>query len=499
MGHVLAGRYRLDRLIATGGMAEVWEATDQVLTRKVAVKVLHAHLAADETFVARFRGEAIAAAKLAHPSIVSIYDTCHDGDEAIVMELVRGRTLRAYLAEHGPLEPATAVSIIAQVAEALDVAHQAGVVHRDVKPGNILLADDGRVMVADFGIAKAVASADLTTTGNVLGTPAYLAPEQVTGTGADSRTDVYALGLVLYELLCGRAPFAAETGVGTAMARLEQEPMRPRNVRAGIPRPVEEVVLRAIARAPEDRYADAGAMRAALLATGGSGAAMPRRVTAEPDRDATVVRQRASSPAPVAADSFGRSERRWLVPTALIVLVAVAIGVAGVLFSRTEQGRDLLHSDDELADTQASTVTIASADAFDPGGDGHENDDEATKAVDGDPSTAWSSEGYRTRRFGNLKAGVGLVLTLAQPVALQSLTVTSPSSGWAAEIYVADDRAGELEGWGTPVATQSGASGETTFGLGGATGAAVLVWITDLGDAPPNVHVEIAEASLAPA
>ena len=208
-GSLLAGRYRFERRLAVGGMAEVWEAHDQVLDRPVAIKVLHPHLAGDQNFVERFRREAIAAARLTHPSIVAIYDThSSDGDEAIVMELVRGMSLRRHLDDEGRLGPAEAVQIAARVAEALETAHRAGLVHRDIKPANILLTDDERVMVADFGIAK-VTDADHTTEGTVLGTAKYLAPEQVQGNPVDARTDLYSLGIVLYEMVCGRVPFAA--------------------------------------------------------------------------------------------------------------------------------------------------------------------------------------------------------------------------------------------------------------------------------------------------
>lgn len=233
-GRLLAERYRLRRLIATGGMAQVWEADDEVLSRPVAVKLLHARLAADSSFVSRFRAEAIAAARLAHPAIVSIYDTCNDdGHEAIVMELVRGTTLRRLLDERHALDPGEATAIAVQVADAHEAAHRAGLVHRDVKPANILLSDDGRVLVADFGIAKASAGADLTQDGMMIGTAKYLAPEQVEGKPVDARTDVYALGIVLYESLCGRPPFQADTDAATALARLNQEPLRPRQMRGG--------------------------------------------------------------------------------------------------------------------------------------------------------------------------------------------------------------------------------------------------------------------------
>ncbi|HEY4378410.1 MAG TPA: serine/threonine-protein kinase, partial [Acidimicrobiales bacterium] len=246
-GLLLAGRYRLTGRIASGGMAQVWEANDEILARHVAVKILHPHLAADESFVRRFRAEAVAAARLAHPSIVSIYDTFADqGVEAIVMELVRGTTLRARLDERGALDVGEVLAIGAQVADALNDAHHHGLVHRDVKPANILLSSDGRVLVADFGIAKAAEGGDHTSEGLMVGTAKYVAPEQVEGKPVDGRTDLYALGVVLYEALCGRPPFVADTDAATALARLHTPPLRLRQMRAGIPKPVEDVVLKAL-------------------------------------------------------------------------------------------------------------------------------------------------------------------------------------------------------------------------------------------------------------
>jgi serine/threonine-protein kinase len=180
-------------------MAQVWRGTDEVLRRQVAVKMLHAHLAADGSFVTRFRQEAVAAARLAHPGIVAIYDTCsEEGTEAIVMELVPGRTLRERLDDPVPIDPWQAAGLAAQVAEALDAAHRAGLVHRDIKPANVLLAGDGRAKVADFGIAKAAEGGDLTQPGLMVGTAKYVAPEQVEGKAVDPRTDIYSLGVVLY-------------------------------------------------------------------------------------------------------------------------------------------------------------------------------------------------------------------------------------------------------------------------------------------------------------
>ncbi len=193
-------------------MAEVWQAGDEVLGRHVAVKILHPHLAADQAFVARFRTEAIAAARLHHPSIVAIYDTCHeDGLEAIVMELVRGTTLRDQLDGRSMLAYAEVVHVGAEVADALAAAHRAGLVHRDIKPANILLCADERVMVTDFGIAKIRDDTDHTQTGTMLGTVKYLAPEQVRSEPVDGRTDIYSLGVVLFECACARPRSAATT------------------------------------------------------------------------------------------------------------------------------------------------------------------------------------------------------------------------------------------------------------------------------------------------
>ena len=274
-------------------MAQVWEATDEVLARRVAVKVLHPHLAADESFVERFRREAVAAARLSHPSIVSIYDTCADDDcQAIVMELVEGATLRELLDERKWLEPGQAVAIIAEVADALETAHQGGVVHRDVKPANILLSPDGRCSSPTSASRRPAATSPPPNT--TLGTAKYLAPEQVEGKPVDARADVYALGVVLYETLCGRPPFVADTEAATALARLHQEPMRPRNVRAGVPKAIEDVVLHAMARDPDQRYPSAAAFRAALLSAGrGAAPAQPLTIP---------LRQRSTGRATVATN-----------------------------------------------------------------------------------------------------------------------------------------------------------------------------------------------------
>jgi serine/threonine-protein kinase len=478
-------------------MAQVWLGTDEVLRRAIAVKILHQHLAADDTFVTRFRHEAIAVARLSHPSIVNVYDTCsEDGVEAIVMELVRGQTLRQRL-DDGQVDPWVAANVAAQVAGALAVAHAAGLVHRDIKPANILLSEDGRVKVGDFGIAKAAESADLTQEGSFLGTAKYLAPEQVEAKHVDGRTDLYSLGVVLYEMLCGRVPFEGDSSSATALARLHGDPPRPRLVKAGVPRELEAITMRLLARDPDGRYPTATDARAALLGAGANdGPApgdatvsepVPARLPPPPPPGAHPPGTRPlSTPAGGSAVRFADSERRWLVPTLLVVLVAVALGVAGLLIKGSSTG---LFGDDEASAPPAEqpadeSVAIARTIDFDPEGDRAEHHDEAEagNAIDGDGATAWSTESYGNPDWGGLKPGVGLVLELEQAGELRTLALETPSVGWQAEVYVADGLADELGGWGEPVATvDAGTDGTTTVDVD-ARGGAVLLWFTRAGD-----------------
>jgi len=248
-------------------MAEVFDAHDELLGRRVAVKVLNSSYSRDAAFVQRFRREAQAAANLSHPNIVSIYDTGEDnGTHFIVMELVEGRSLRDVLKRESQLLPRRAAEIAAEVAAALSVAHRAGLVHRDIKPGNVLLTPDGSVKVTDFGIARAWDDSEqLTRTGAVIGTATYFSPEQAQGRPADERSDIYALGVVLYEMLAGLPPFSGENPVSIAYQHVSQNPIRPSVHNPDVPADLDAIVMRALDKEPLRRYPKAEAMRADLL------------------------------------------------------------------------------------------------------------------------------------------------------------------------------------------------------------------------------------------
>lgn len=264
-GALLDGRYRVDGRIAAGGTSTVYRGLDLRLERPVALKVMDARYAGDRQFLTRFRLEARAIAGLKHPGLVAVYDQGVDGDHPfLVMELVTGGTLRELLAERGPMPPHAVVAVLRPVLGALAVAHRAGLVHRDIKPENVLISDDGEVKIADFGLVRAVAEAGITSTSVILGTAAYLSPEQVRDGDAGPTSDVYGVGVLSYELLTGRTPFAGDTALAVAYRRLDHDVPPPGAAIDGVPWQFDELVARATDRDPARRFADAGQLAAAV-------------------------------------------------------------------------------------------------------------------------------------------------------------------------------------------------------------------------------------------
>ncbi|HEX9258291.1 MAG TPA: protein kinase [Acidimicrobiales bacterium] len=486
----LRGRYRLDKRLGSGGMAEVWAAYDEVLDRRVAVKILRPALAADPRLVARFRKEAVAAARLSHPNIVGVFDTVSDdGTEAVVMELITGVTLRQVLDEQGRLAYGTVARIGAAVAQALDAAHRAGVVHRDVKPGNVLLAMDGRVLLADFGLAELLpGTAPRRSDGRarvMIGTAKYLSPEQVAGEQVDGRSDLYSLGVVMYECLTGSPPFEGDTDDAVARARLESEAPPVRARRPGTPRPLAEVITELLARDRDRRPATAAMVGDRLERMAGQlsddVSALPADTSpAAIDPDATPV---VAAPAPV------HFHRRWTVAALSIVLVAGALAAVGLLASGGTDGpaavgsvttTTVLTNPTSPATTLAtSPPTIEGLAEFDPppAGDGRENPKRLGLLTDADPDTSWSTVCYETPGFAP-KGGVGLVIELSRPPDGATLAVETPMVGWSVEVFESESPRDRLVDWGTSVGGGTAVQGDLRIQLTSRSDRYVLILLT---------------------
>jgi eukaryotic-like serine/threonine-protein kinase len=337
---VLNDRYEVDKPLGRGGMAQVFRGTDRVLGRTVAIKVLDQKHRNDAKFVTRFRREAQAAAGINHPNVVSVFDTgSEDGLHYIVMEYVDGETLDDVLAREKVLPPERVVAIAEPVARALDAAHQKGMVHRDVKPGNIMLDRSGTVKVVDFGIARAAADDTLTQTGIVLGTAAYLSPEQAQGVAVDPRSDVYSLGCVLYEMLTGRKPFTGDSALAIAYKHVREDPAPPSQVNPDIPPELEAVVMTAMAKDPAQRFPSGGAMQEALSAAATGEMPAMAAVGAEATEplaggDTAVM----TTPETAPGEPPERPDRWWL-PWLVIAVILVALIVLGFLAFGGEEPR----------------------------------------------------------------------------------------------------------------------------------------------------------------
>ena len=341
---LVGGRYELGELLGYGGMAEVHKGSDVRLGRAVAVKVLRSDLARDPSFQNRFRREAQAAAGLNHPAIVAVYDTGEDGDPAgeddtpspyIVMEYVEGRTLREVLKSEGELPIRRAMEVTAEVCNALDFSHRSGIVHRDVKPGNVMITNSGAVKVMDFGIARAMAdnAATVTATSAVIGTAQYLSPEQARGESVDARSDVYSTGCLLYELITGHPPFTGDSPVAVAYQHVREVPRIPSSANPAVPRALDSIVMKALAKNPMNRYQTAGEMRADLLRAIAGQQVEAEAVLTEEERTQFISKSGAASRQPILTpvyddESDQRGRRGAVIWTAVVLGLLLVIGIA---------------------------------------------------------------------------------------------------------------------------------------------------------------------------
>ena len=493
---VLLGRYELEDTLGVGGMSTVYRAHDRVLERPVAVKVLHTRLGADAESVRRFRGEARAVARLSHPNIIAVLDRgVSDGREFIVLELVEGDDLRRVLDRDGRLPVARALAVVLDVAAGLAYAHDNGFVHRDVKPQNILVTPDGAAKLVDFGIARAARGGSAETlTGTLLGTSAYISPEQAQGQQVTPASDVYSLGVVLYELLTGSVPYVGESFLIVAMKHVNEPPPRLSD-RPDIPPRLARAVERALAKLPEERFASMDAFAAELeqcrrqveaCGDHGSRAASPRR--------AVVETSTATVPPALSHQSRSRTRRRGahaLAGVGLVAAVALAAGATFVAIGTNGRPSVSAGGPPARAASGASladgTVALRGVGDYTPSGPADAHADTAALATDGD-GPGWQTQTYATPAFGRLLPGLGLVLDAGRFVRLTRLTIRTPTPGFVARVLAGDARDGGFQGDSAARVVTSSAS----FGLAGRRARYYVVWITRL---PPGDRAVVTDVT----
>jgi eukaryotic-like serine/threonine-protein kinase len=475
IGTQLCNRYRLEERIGSGGMSTVYRAFDETLERQVAVKVMHQSMYDDEVQLERFRREARTVARLSHPHVVTVIDAGEDGGHPfIVFEFVDGETLKGLIRRVGPLPVTEAVAYAIEIGRALIAAHGQRLAHRDVKPQNVLIDPDGRAKVTDFGISRSLdQDGGLTATGRVLGTTDYVAPEQAMGHPVDQRSDVYSLGVVLYEMLVGQVPFHADSQVGVAMKHVNEELPDVQQRRPELSAAAAMVVERATAKDPDRRYQQVGELIDDLSTALEVEAARAGGATGE----ATSVLD--AVPPAERKLGGGGGRRSWLA-IGLLVLIAAAVLLAVQLIGSGSGpgGGGALKG-------KGSPVAVAEASDYDPQGDDSEDPETVSLAVDGDPTTtAWSSEHYDTEDFAGTKSGpnpgVGLYVVSKATTTPAEMVIHSPSPGWDAQIYAAPSGPPEeLAEWGEPVGevTDAQKNEEVELHLG-SPAKYFLIWFT---------------------
>jgi tRNA A-37 threonylcarbamoyl transferase component Bud32 len=474
VGETIAGRYELEEVVGHGGMSTVYKAHDSLLERNVVLKVLHQQYNEDEDFVERFKREARSVAQLQHPNIVTVIDRGEeDGRQYIVFEFIDGENLKELVVRKGRLDVRDALEIALEIAHGLAFAHDHGLVHRDVKPQNVLLNGDGRAKVTDFGIARSLdVDHGVTQTGTILGTSNYIAPEQASGKPVDAYTDVYSLGIVLYEMLTGEVPFPGESFVAIAMKHIQEPSPNVLDVRGDVPLRIAETIDRALEKDPEHRFPTMDAFAAEIEAS-------LAELDHGEDGAVTMV-------VPAAQRLRRQRQRKPVSPLPLLIgllgALAIAAVVIGLLTFRGGGGQSV---------SVGAPITIAGAGAYDPYGDGTEHDGDAPKATDGNGLTYWTTEDYNSGLEGVKKAGVGLVLDATSVVQLSRITVVTDTPGFTAEI-----RATNIQGTPGQKVSDSHVVGRTTkFDI---TEAApkrfYVVWITKLTPDGHFAHVNEVQA-----
>jgi len=427
-GALIAGRYRIEARIGAGGMSTVHRAIDDTLNRPVAVKLMHRATAADEGQLKRFRREAKAVAGLSHPNLVAVIDAGDDdGRPFIVFEYIAGETLKSRIRRNGRLEVDESVAFAIEIAWALGAAHEAGIIHRDVKPQNVLVDGEGRARVTDFGIARTVDEDGLTADGRVIGTTDYVSPEQAMGKPVGPQSDIYSLGIVLFEMLTGRVPFTADSPVAVAMCHVRDPMPDVRAFRPEVSATLAAIVDRATAKDAADRHQSVGELVVDLE----NALALEASRSGEAGDTATSV-IRALPQAEKRRFPLWIRSRRWrLLLTAGTLLALVAGGA--IAFSGLHRGTGVRGT--TPAGLQQVPLSQDAAVPYDPYGDGSEHESEAVRMLDGVGSTAWTSETYYS---GLQKAGVGVALDAKPGVAAKAIGLRTPTPGFTVSIWGAN-------------------------------------------------------------
>jgi serine/threonine-protein kinase len=471
IGTVLSGRYRLESKLGSGGMSTVFLARDETLERWVAVKVMHREISDQPDQIERFRREARTVAQLSHPNVVAVIDAGEDGGYPyIVLEYVEGETLKQRIERLGRLPVDEAVAYAIEIGRGLAAAHARRMVHRDVKPQNVLIDAEGRAKVTDFGIARSLEADGLTKTGRVLGTTDYVAPEQAMGHGVDSRSDIYSLGVLLYEMLTGEVPFRAETVVGVAMKHVNEDMPDVQGRRPEISSALAAVIERATSKDPKKRYDDMmaflgdleGALEVEVARSGTSYGEATNVLDAVPSGRRLLTARRVSA--------------------AGIVLVLAGVTAALLIAAFTGGGGRQTPN----AVASGAPIPLQSAEAFDPDGDNEEHSDEAAQAIDADEGTAWTTETYHNSPVMSEaadKPGVGLVVTTKKPVIARTMTVQAAKGGWDGRIYASlepptvDETTREPVG--QPISPEiKNANSNQTIQLNQTKARYFLIWVT---------------------
>jgi serine/threonine-protein kinase len=511
LGTLLGGRYRLDAQIGSGGMSTVYRAFDTVLERPVAIKLMHREIASDSDQLERFRREARSVARLNHPHIVTVIDAGEElsedvaepefGTPYIVLEYVEGETLKQLIRRDGPLEITQAIAYAIELARALSAAHERMIVHRDVKPQNVLIGEEGGAKITDFGIARTLTEEGLTVAGRVLGTTDYVSPEQALGEPVTGQSDLYSLGIVLYEMLTGEVPFRGDSPVAVAMRHVREQVPDVQQLRPEVSAATASVVDRAVAKDLDYRYADARSMTAALEEVLAIEAARAGQATGE----VTSILRTLPGDTRRRLPWRMRQPARWAASLALLIaIVAIALVLAA---QQAHKGTGVPPDVHAGAGLQPVPLSQTAAHDYNPFGTGPENHDRVQNVVDSDPNTDWSTAHYyeaTLKKAGG--TGVGVYLDASPGVVARAIEVQTPTPGFDVQIYGArsinlsypygDSTPLTARGWHGPLASASDVRNRQRISLSSAATPYryYLIWLTTL--PPGQQSASISEATL---